>query len=224
VFDSTRARPQPARVQDIELNWFNLMQSVLDAKNADFMALMQERKRSLGSKSSMGKMDCALLYALIRAFRPRICVETGANTGMASSFILKALHDAEVPDAKLYGIEYNTECAIGSMIPENLRGPFVPCPGNVKGFMKKHLGPAEIDFFLHDSMHRYKHQYGEFKHFWKRLRSGGLLVSHDVNMNAAFTDFISKTYVHDFKGFSVADKTQHAFWARWGNLGFIVKA
>ena len=211
-------------MQDIELNWFTLMQSVLDIKGSAFMQQMQERKQTLGSKSSMGQMDCSLLYALVRAFRPRIAVETGANTGMASSFILKGMHDAGIADGKLYGIEYNTECAIGSMIPEELRGPFVPCPGNVKGFMKEHLGPGEIDFFLHDSMHRYKHQYGEFKHFWARLRPGGLLVSHDVNMNASFVDFISKTYVHDFKGFSVAGKTQHAFWARWGNLGFMVKA
>lgn len=193
-------------------------------KKSPFMQLMQERKQTLGSKSSMGQMDCSFLYALVKAFRPKIAVETGANTGMASSFILKGMADAQISDAKLYGIEYNTECKIGSMIPEELRGPFIPCPGNVKGFMKEHLGPGEIDFFLHDSMHRYKHQYGEFKHFWKRLRPGGLLVSHDVNMNASFVDFISKTYVHDFKGFSVAGKTTHAFWARWGNLGFIVKA
>ncbi len=208
-----------------DLNWFNLMQTVLEVKNGPFMAQMQKRKEEFGSKSSMGGMDASLLYALVRTFRPRVAVETGANTGMASSFILKGMHDAgDVSESKLYGIEYSTDCAIGSMIPEELRAPFVPCPGNVKGFMKEHLGPGEIDFFLHDSMHRYKHQYGEFKHFWQRLRPGGLLVSHDVNMNASFVDFVSKTYVHDFKGFSVPGKTGHSAWARWGNLGFMVKA
>ena len=122
------------------------------------------------------------------------------------------------------GSKYDTTCAIGSMIPERLRGGFVPCLGNVRGFMKEHNGPAETDFFLHDSMHRYKHQTWEFEHFWTRLRPGGLLVSHDVNMNAAFTDFVSKTYVHDAKGFSVEGKTGHSHWARWGNLGFMVKS
>ncbi len=207
-----------------DFNWLNLMQGILDARNGAFMEEMQERKKTLGSKRSMGRVDCAVLYSVVRAFRPRICVETGANTGMASSFILRALADEGVTDGRLYGIEYDQACAIGSMIPEELRAGFTPCPGNVKGFMKEHDGPAEIDFFLHDSMHRYKHQYGEFKHFWARLRPGGLLVSHDVNMNAAFTDFVSKTYVHDAKGFSVAGKTGHSLWARWGNLGFMVKA
>ena len=208
-----------------ELNWHDLIQTALTVKTGPFMEAMQQRKAQYGSKSSMGQMDASLVYALVRTFQPRVAVETGANTGMASSFILRGMHDAGIAaEAKLYGIEYDTECAIGEMIPEDLRGPFVPCPGNVKGFMKEHLGPGEIDFFLHDSMHRYKHQYGEFKHFWKRLRSGGLLVSHDVNMNASFVDFVSKTYVHDFKGFSVPGKTAHTAWARWGNLGFMVKA
>ena len=207
-----------------ELNWFTLMQTVMEMKTGPFMAQMLERKERLGSKSSMGQMDCSLLYALVRTFRPRIAVETGANVGMASSFILKGMHDAGVTDGKLYGVEYDTTMQIGSMIPEELRGPFVPSPGNVRGFMREQLGPGEIDFFLHDSMHRYKHQYWEFKHFWKRLRPGGLLVSHDVNMNASFVDFISKTYAHDWGGVSVEGKTQHTHWARWGNLGFMVKA
>ena len=147
-----------------ELNWFTLMQTVMEMKTGPFMAQMLERKERLGSKSSMGQMDCSLLYALVRTFRPRIAVETGANVGMASSFILKGMHDAGVTDGKLYGVEYDTTMQIGSMIPEELRGPFVPSPGNVRGFMRERLGPGEIDFFLHDSMHRYKHQYWEFKH------------------------------------------------------------
>jgi predicted O-methyltransferase YrrM len=211
-------------MKENEIQWFELMQSVMEAKTGAFMQLMLDRKKEFGSKSSMGQMDCALLYALVRSFRPKVAVETGANTGMASSFILKAMHDADLQDAKLYGIEYSTEVAIGSMIPEDLRGRFNPCPGNVRGFMKERLGPGEIDFFLHDSVHRYKHQMWEFKHFWERLRPGGLLVSHDVNMNASFVDFISKTYKHDFAGYRIPEKTKHSAWARWGNLGFIVKA
>jgi len=156
----------------------------------------------------MGQMDCSLLYALVRTFRPRVAVETGANVGMASSFILEGMHDAGVTDGKFCGVEDDTTMQIGSMIPEELR---------------EQLGPGEIDFFLHDSMHRSKHQYWEFKHFWKRLRPGGLLVSHDVNMKASFVDFISRTYAYDWGGVSVEGKTQHTHWARWGNLGFMVK-
>lgn len=211
-------------MSESKLNWFNLLQTILEVRDSDFMKLMEERKGAFGSKSSMGKVDACVLYALVRTFGPRVAVETGANAGMASSFILRGMKDGGVTDGKLHGIEYSTEVQVGSLIPEELRGSFVPLQGNVKGYMKEDRVPQEIDFFLHDSMHRYKHQYGEFKYFWKRLRPGGLLVSHDVNMNASFVDFVSKTYVHDFKGFSVEGKTQHSNWARWGNLGFMIKA
>ena len=36
----------------------------------------------------------------------------------------------------------------------------------------------------------------EFRPFWPRLRNGGLLVSHDAQMNAAFHEFVTKTYAH----------------------------
>jgi hypothetical protein len=32
----------------------------------------------------------------------------------------------------------------------------------------------------------------EFRQFWPRLRDGGLLVSHDVQMNAAFPEFVTQ--------------------------------
>jgi len=39
----------------------------------------------------------------------------------------------------------------------------------------------------------------EFRQFWPRLRDGGLLMSHDVQMNSAFPEFIASTYAHDKK-------------------------
>lgn len=77
-----------------DLNWQNLMQTVLEVKTGPFMEQMQRRKEEFGSKSSMGQMDASLLYALVRTFKPRVAVETGANTGMASSFILRGMYDA----------------------------------------------------------------------------------------------------------------------------------
>jgi len=143
----SRGASHGARVTPPTFNWLDLLQSILDTRNGAFMEEMQERKKAHGSKRSMGRVDCAVLYAVVRAFRPRVCVEPGASTGMASSFILRALADAGVGDGRRYGIEYDTACAIGSMIPEELRAGFTPCPGNVRGFMKDHNGPAETDFF-----------------------------------------------------------------------------
>jgi cephalosporin hydroxylase len=78
--------------------------------------------------------------------------------------------------------------------------------------------------FLHDSSHSYRHMLWEFRAFWPRLRDGGLLVSHDVHMNAAFPEFVAKTYAYDKKtGRLDAQRTSHYEWGRWGYIGFVIK-
>jgi len=90
----------------------------------------------------------------------------------------------------------------GALIPDELGSAsagFVPMRGKVEDFLKRDQFPSSIDMFLHDSSHSYRHMLWEFHQFWPRLRDGGLLVSHDVQMNAAFPEFVTKTYAHDRK-------------------------
>jgi len=47
----------------------------------------------------MGIFDSAVLMALARKFAPAICVETGGNLGMSSSFILQGMHEAGIEAA-----------------------------------------------------------------------------------------------------------------------------
>jgi predicted O-methyltransferase YrrM len=151
-------------------------------------------------------------------------VETGGNLGMSSSFILQGMCDAGVQGGKLFSVEVDPTVAVGSMIPERLKAGFHPMIGDVKQFMKKKAFPEEIDLFLHDSSHRYKNQYLEFRYFWKKLKPNGVLVSHDVNFNASFVDFVSTTYRHDKIGVTDKARTTHSLWARLGTIGFVVKS
>ena len=48
---------------------------------------------------------------------------------------------------------------------------------------------GEIDLFIHDSNHGYRQQMKEYRAAWGKLRSGGFLVSDDVNWSNAFLDF-----------------------------------
>ena len=68
---------------------------------------------------------------------------------------------------------------------------------------------VEIDIFLHDSDHSYQNMLWEFQTAWTYLKAGGLLLSHNIDYNDAFSDFWQD---HDIKGYSLA------------NLGGIVKA
>ena len=205
-------------------DWAAFCQLVLEVQRSDFMNEMENRLRTLGTKSSMGLFDSAVLMALVRKFAPSICVETGGNLGMSSSFILQGMLEAGVQGGKLLSVEVDPTIAVGSMIPERLKGGFKPLIGDVKQFMKKQAFPAQIDFFLHDSSHRYKYQYLEFRYFWKRLKPNGVLVSHDVNFNASFVDFVSTTYKHDKIGVTDKGRTTHTVWGRLGTVGFMVKA
>jgi predicted O-methyltransferase YrrM len=198
-----------------------------EIRASDFMAEMIRRRDAYGSEGAMGALDCATLYALTRWLRPKTIVESGGYIGMSSAFILRALADEKLIASKLYSIELSHECEQGALIPEELRSPsgaFVPMRGKVEDFLKRNEIPKSIDMFLHDSSHSYRHMLWEFRQFWPRLRDGGLLVSHDVQMNAAFPEFVTKTYAHEKKtGRRDAHRTSHYEWGRWGYMGFAIK-
>jgi predicted O-methyltransferase YrrM len=195
-----------------------------EIRTSDFMAEMIRRRDAFGSEGLMGALDCATLYALTRWQRPAAVVESGGFVGMSSAFILKALVDEGLITAKLYSIEWSEDCEQGALIPDELRSQFVPRRGKIEDFARSDKLPSSIDMFLHDSSHSYRHMLWEFRQFWPRLRDGGLLVSHDVHMNAAFPEFVAKTYTHDKKtGRLDAKRTSHYEWGRWGYIGFAIK-
>jgi predicted O-methyltransferase YrrM len=204
--------------------WDSVARFAAEIRASDFMAEMIRRRDAFGSEGVMGVLDCATLYALTRWHRPAVIAESGGFIGMSSAFILKALVDEKLTSARLYSIEWSEDCEHGALIPDHLRGQFVPLGGKVEDFLKRDQLPSSIDMFLHDSSHSYRHMLWEFQEFWPRLRDGGLLVSHDVQMNAAFPEFVAKTYAHDKKtGRRDAQRTSHYEWGRWGYIGFAIK-
>jgi predicted O-methyltransferase YrrM len=206
--------------------WDAVARFAQEIRQSDFMAEMIRRRDTYGAEGAMGALDCATLYALTRWLRPVVVVESGGFVGMSSAFILKALADEKLATAKLYSIELSEECEQGALIPDDLRssGRFMPMCGRIENFLKYDELPASIDMFLHDSSHSYRHMVWEFRQFWPRLRDGGLLVSHDVQMNAAFPEFVASTYAHDKKtGRRDPQRTSHYEWGRWGYIGFAIK-
>src|SRR6184192_440361 len=200
--------------------WEAVGRFVAEIQTGDFMREMIQRRDAYGSQGLMGALDCATLYALTRWERPAAVVESGGFVGMSSAFILKALMDEGLTTAKLYSIEWSEDCEQGALIPEELRsasGGFVPLLGKVEDFVRSDELPSSIDMFLHDSSHSYRHMLWEFRQFWQRLRDGGLLVSHDVHINAAFPEFIANTYAHERNtGRRDEQRTSHYEWGRWG--------
>jgi predicted O-methyltransferase YrrM len=229
-----RAFQWPGRAKDIQQSqiqpssfygmWDAVAGFAMHIRASDFMAEMIRARDRYGSEGVMGALDCATLYGLTRWLRPEVVVESGGFIGMSSAFILKAIADENLIQARLYSIEWSEECDQGALVPDNLRQPFLPMRGKVEDFLVTRELPRSIDLFLHDSSHSYRHMLWEFRQFWPRLSDGGLLVSHDVQMNAAFPEFVAKTYAHDKRaGRRDAQRTSHYEWGRWGYIGFAIK-
>jgi predicted O-methyltransferase YrrM len=205
--------------------WTKWLQLTADCLDSEFMTEMQARRRDTESVShTLGRLDAAALYALVRLARPRVVVETGTYRGMSAAFILQALSDENVSGFSVTSIERNSGNEIGMLVPERLRPHFLIQTGDVRRLIeRKDALPASIDFFFHDSSHRYEHQMWEFSTFWPRVASGGFLASHDVHMNASFAEFVARSYQHH-EGKTDWNKTTHAEWGRLGMLGFMRKS
>ena len=152
------------------------------------------------------------LYAILRALRPGVAVETGVCNGVSTAFLLLALDatgagelsSVDLPEIAGESYEPGTfwdgkgGAVIppgrepGWMIPERLRGRWHLTLGRsqdeLPGLLER-LGA--IDFFMHDSEHSADCMRFEFEHAWAALRPGGVLAADDVTQNTAFADFAS---------------------------------
>lgn len=139
-----------------------------------------------------------LCYAVCRATKPSVFVETGVAYGVTSSFILKAL---EINGSgKLYSVDrapFVPRAAhfIGALIPEELRHNWQLHRGESKKLLPPLLSKlGGVDVFLHDSRHTYGNMRAEFRAVAPYLSKRGILIADDVNRNVAFQEWVTETH------------------------------
>lgn len=169
---------------------------------------------------------CIFIYALVRALKPAIVLETGVASGMSSSYILAALEANK--NGRLYSIDLPHESEklqqksqktieqhslpkeqTGWLILNELRSKWTLRVGKsseVLPALLKDLG--QIDIFLHDSAHTYENMMFEYETVWPYLKDGGVLVSDNIDYNRAFSDFSRRVQAKKFE---------------YGSFGAIVK-
>ena len=135
-------------------------------------------------------------YAVVRALRPSVVVETGVCHGVTSAFLLKALemnkagvlHSVDLPPLGKHGDRY-----VGWMIPEELRSRWTLRRGTTRRLLRPLLADVgHIDLFIHDSLHTYRNMRAEFAAAWVALRPGGMLISDDIEGNCAFQELAER--------------------------------
>ncbi len=151
------------------------------------------------------------LYIIVRKLRPDTIIETGVANGISSAYILCAL--GENKHGRLYSIDLPYEEGreypkdqfaaangqdgmipkgrqSGWIIPDYLRDRWELILGRTSEKLPSLLQKVgEINMFLHDSEHTYQNMLWEYETAWVNLKAGGLLLSHNVDLNDAFSHF-----------------------------------
>lgn len=141
-------------------------------------------------------------YAVIRAMRPALVVETGVANGISSAHILLALkkngtgilHSIEIGDTSYLP----PGCEPGWIVPGWLRERWQVHLGDSRKLLPEllHALPA-IDVFIHDSLHTTEQMTFEFETAYPFLRSGGCLIADDALWNDAFRQFARSREARD---------------------------
>lgn len=147
-----------------------------------------------------GFPEASKLFAVVRAFKPRVIVETGVASGVSSAHILRALdangagrlYSIDLPNVQEHSVlpEGRTP---GWIVPDFLRGRWELRLGDARTLLPELLETlGHVDVFLHDSDHSYEHMSFEFEQALARLEHGGLLMSDDTHLHTAWDDFCAK--------------------------------
>ncbi len=139
-----------------------------------------------------------MVGTIVKLMRPAVMVETGVALGFTTATVLRAM--ADLGEGHLYSVDlpalqYNPDDPVGRVVPSALRDRWTLELGD----SRKKLEPlcarvAPVDIFLHDALHTYSSQLREYRTAWPFIRSGGLLISDDVN-NPAFIEFAREAKV-----------------------------
>jgi hypothetical protein len=134
-----------------------------------------------------------IAWCVVRHLLPRKVVETGVARGITSRILLEALE--RNGDGRLWSIDLpflrsRWQDQTGAAVPSERRSRWTYVRGSSRRRLPGLLSELdEIDLFLHDSAHTEGNMRYEFETAWPALRAGGVLLSHDITMNAAFSDF-----------------------------------
>jgi methyltransferase family protein len=137
-----------------------------------------------------------LCYAVVRAMRPAVVLETGVGYGVTSAFILQALEAngaGVLHSVDLAPLALGAEHSVGSLIPPDLRARWRLHRGGSRTILPRLLPSiAPVDVFVHDSVHTYWHMAWELRTVRRHLAPQGAVLSDDVEGNRAFEEFVTR--------------------------------
>jgi predicted O-methyltransferase YrrM len=130
-------------------------------------------------------------YALIRALKPRVCVETGTDKGLGTCVMAAALirNAREGSPGKVIGMDLNPDA--GYLV----QPPYDQCARFVAGDSHASIRALtdEVDFFLHDSDHTPEHEAQEFELIAPKLSARAVVLSDNAEVTDKLLAFARAT-------------------------------
>jgi predicted O-methyltransferase YrrM len=172
-------------------------------QDPDFYALLRGSEH-IFSEAKITSADfyakkVLLQYALVRAAKPAMILETGVASGVSTAYLLLALKKNN--HGVLQSIEIGDTAYLppgrepGWVVPDWLRDRWTMHIGDSRALLQpiaQKLAP--LDIFIHDSLHVYDHMMFEFNEAFPFLRTGGILISDDAMWNPAFNEFSARVH------------------------------
>ena len=133
-------------------------------------------------------------YALCRALRPAVVLETGVAYGVSSSFITKALElngTGHLHSVDRAPVRPDVDGYIGALVPDELRSRWTLHRGTSRRLVP-HLLPQldGLALFVHDSQHTYRNVSRELRTVVPHLERPAVVVVDDTAGNRAFEDWV----------------------------------
>jgi predicted O-methyltransferase YrrM len=167
----------------------------------DFESEMRDRVEHIHSPAPFPlhlTVDIAVArsaYAICRALRPAVVVETGVGYGLTSSFILQALslnRHGHLSSVDLPPLWRNADSFVGSLVPDRLRVRWTLHRGASRRLLRRTLPLlGSVDLFIHDSLHSFSNMRAEFRMVTPALAPRAVVMADDIEGNGAFTEWVA---------------------------------
>jgi hypothetical protein len=169
---------------------------------AEIDAEVRERTEHLGTEVPFPLAHNAapslarLCYALCRALRPALVLETGVAYGVSSSFILKALAlngGGELHSVDRPPVRPGVEDYVGALVPDELRARWTLHRRTSRRVLPRLLPQLDgLSLFVHDSQHTYRNVSWELRTVTPRLTRPAAVLVDDTAANCAFEHWIDR--------------------------------